>query len=127
MTDIIDEGFKDCTELTEITIPASVRFFGENVFANHNDNLTIYGYKNSEAEKYAKDNNIRFVALNDDGSKPVTTTAKATTTAKTTTTKATTTSKSNSPKTGDSGAAGIAAIGMAAALLSAAAYKKRKD
>ena len=117
-----DNAFKGCTELTELIVPVRKElYFGENIFEGHTDKLTVYGYKDTDIEKYAKDNNIRFVVLNDDGSKPAATTTS--TAAKTT---AATTANNNSPQTGDSGAVGIALTGIAAVLLSAAAYKKRK-
>ena len=57
-------AFLDCTSLTSITIPDSVTCIGDRAFDNCSSNLTIYGYKNSEAEKYAKNNNIKFADLN---------------------------------------------------------------
>ena len=122
-----DNAFKGCTELTELIVPVRKElYFGENIFEGRTDKLTVYGYKDTDIEKYAKDNNIRFVVLNDDGSKPAATTSTAATTAAAKTTAATT-ANNNSPQTGDSGAVGIALTGIAAVLLSAAAYRKRKD
>ena len=55
-------SFKDCTALKKITIPRNVdRIFS---WAFDGDKLTIYGYKGTRAESYAKNNDgIEFVAL----------------------------------------------------------------
>lgn len=57
-----DYAFNNCNKLLTIVIPDSVKTIGENVF-NECEKLTIYGYKNSLAESYALENNIPFVAL----------------------------------------------------------------
>ncbi len=53
---------QSCDALTSVTIPRSVTYFGENAFGKCG-NLTIYGYADSEAENYANNNGIPFVAL----------------------------------------------------------------
>lgn len=59
-------AFYGCTELTSITIPESVTGMSEDMFKDCNlDNFIIYGYKNSYAETYAKENNICFSSLGD--------------------------------------------------------------
>ena len=56
---ILDRAFGWCINLTSITIPDSVTYIGNSVFAN-SDRLTIYGYKGSYAETFAKENGIPF-------------------------------------------------------------------
>ena len=99
----MNNAFTGSTNLAKVTIPKikesteGIDTIEKEVFLDCSPNLTIYGYKGTLAERYAKDNNIKFSALD-----PVVTT----TTAK---------SNSNSPKTGDSGASAFAVIGIAAA------------
>ena len=52
-------AFWDCKGLENLFIPATVTGFGACVFAGC-DSLTISGYANSKAEKYAKENGIKF-------------------------------------------------------------------
>ena len=63
VTDIVNKAFSNCNNLQRIIIPANVSFIGNDTFENCN-NLTIYGYKNSYAEEYAKTNNIKFAVIN---------------------------------------------------------------
>ena len=63
-------AFKDCSSLKKITILDNVENMeGYNssnsdlVFQNHNDDLTIYCYKDSMAAKYAIKYNIKYVYL----------------------------------------------------------------
>ena len=61
-------AFGGCTNLVSITIPASVTYIGWGAFGydehyNPIDGFTIYGYKNTEAERYAKDNGFTFIPL----------------------------------------------------------------
>jgi len=55
-------AFRDCRSLTSITIGNSVTTIGTWPFTGCK-NLTIYGYLGSTSEKYANQNNIPFVAL----------------------------------------------------------------
>ncbi len=65
---ICDYSFENCDSLTSVTIPKSVTSISSGAFKGCNY-LTIYGYSGSEAESYAKNNGIPFVALDaeDDG------------------------------------------------------------
>ncbi len=65
VTEIGGEAFY-FSQLTSVTIPDSVTEIGDSAFYGCPDDLTIYGYKNSFAEAYAKDNNYNFVALDNE-------------------------------------------------------------
>lgn len=65
VTGIGEEAFWSCGKLTSVTIPASVTSIGEDAFYDCNDKLTIRGAKGSYAEAYAKQEDIKFVALID--------------------------------------------------------------
>jgi hypothetical protein len=56
------DSFGDCTSLTKMIIPASVTLIEDTAFKG-SDGLVIYGYTNSEAEKYAKNKEIEFVPI----------------------------------------------------------------
>lgn len=62
VTEINDYAFGNCTKLTKISIPKSVTYIGSDVF-KYCRNLTIYGYKDSAAESYAKANTINFISV----------------------------------------------------------------
>ncbi len=61
------QAFSNCSNLKKITILNNVTHMGSNidgeVFPNHNDDLTIYCYRNSVAAKHAIDYNIKYVYL----------------------------------------------------------------
>lgn len=61
VTEINTSAFANCSDLAKITIPNSVTYFGNDVFRNCR-NLTIYGYRDSAAERYANNNNIPFIS-----------------------------------------------------------------
>ena len=61
VTEINDDAFYNCIDLVKISIPESVKYIGTDVFKNCR-NLTIYGYKDTAAESYAKANNIKFIS-----------------------------------------------------------------
>lgn len=61
VTEINHSAFECCTNLIKITIPESVKYIGDNVFRDCR-NLTIYGDRDSVAERYAYINNIPFVS-----------------------------------------------------------------
>lgn len=82
MTSIGKGAFAGCVSLNEIVIPKSVTYIEEYAFgyddANYYsayderqfekiDDFTIYGYKNTAAEKYANKNGFNFIALASDG------------------------------------------------------------
>lgn len=61
-------AFGNCPKINEITIPKSVKKIGNNAFGYIDFNtrikdFTIKGYKGTAAEKYAKKNGFKFVAL----------------------------------------------------------------
>lgn len=66
------EAFEDCYKIKSVTLPKSIEVIGEHALGygvnycyDHVtiDDFEIRGYKNTVAEKYAKENNIKFVAL----------------------------------------------------------------
>ncbi len=64
-TVIADNAFYRCNYLEKITIPESVTSIGKNAFANCSEDIIVYGCLGSFTEKYAKENGIRFVSLDD--------------------------------------------------------------
>ena len=62
VTEINDNAFNRCSSMKKITIPKSVTYIGSDVF-KYCRNLTIYGYKDSAAESYAKANAINFISV----------------------------------------------------------------
>ena len=72
LTYIGDWAFEDCFALLEIHIPEGVNSIGEEAFGYYYveedewcsllDGVVIYGATGSEAEEYANDNDIPFVA-----------------------------------------------------------------
>ncbi len=61
---VIDEAaFQGCSTMDEVIIPESVKEIGANAFADCSANFVIIGYGGTAAEKYANDNNIRFIDL----------------------------------------------------------------
>ena len=62
VTSIGKGTFEFCSNLTKIVIPSSVTSIGSFAFSGCN-RLTIYGYANSYAQTYAKQNKIPFVEL----------------------------------------------------------------
>ena len=68
-----EHAFADCINLKSVTIPASVTYIGYCAFGYVYDedsceyvkveSFTIYGYTNSEAYAYARENGFKFVSL----------------------------------------------------------------
>ena len=73
-------AFSDCKKLKSVTLPASITNIGSYSFGYYDNSnwytsvsvemvkyndFTIYGYENTEAEKYAKANEITFVSISD--------------------------------------------------------------
>ena len=59
VTLIGENAFKDCASLTEITIPAGVTEIGRDAFIGCG-NLTIIVSEGSYAEKYCKENGLKY-------------------------------------------------------------------
>lgn len=57
--------FGFCTSLKKITIPESVTSIGYGAFIGCSSDLTIYCYENSTAHKFAVENEIKFVLIED--------------------------------------------------------------
>ena len=63
VTKIGYSAFYGCKSLTAVIIPESVKQIDPFAFDGCFDDLTIYGYTDSYAEKYAKENEITFVPI----------------------------------------------------------------
>ena len=64
VTLIEDDAFSNCTNLEEITIPKSVTGIRNTAF-DHDTKLSIHGFKNSYAQKYAEMFGFPFIALDE--------------------------------------------------------------
>lgn len=54
------------TKIEALIVKNPTCAFGDNVFEYNKTEMTIYGYNNSTAQRYALDNDIKFVTLPDD-------------------------------------------------------------
>lgn len=61
-TSIPSAAFKDCTNLSKVTIPASVNNIADDAFENCSSLKAIYGSAGSYAETWANDNGYTFIA-----------------------------------------------------------------
>jgi hypothetical protein len=61
VTSIENWAFSDCKSLEFVVVPASVAYIADNAFVGCKK-LTVYGETGSYAEKYAKENNIKFIS-----------------------------------------------------------------
>lgn len=63
-TRLIAQGaFRGCTQLERVYIPESVEKICDSAFADCENLKAIYGGINTAAEKYAKENGIKFIAV----------------------------------------------------------------
>ena len=69
---ICDGAFGGCYGMEKIVIPSSVTQMGKDVFSKYAGNLVIYGYSDSCAQKYAKENGIAFELLSKPDTDPPT-------------------------------------------------------
>ena len=70
VTKIDNYAFRGCTGLMNITIPKSVTEIGDRAlgyydYNNKIDGFTISGYRDTAAEKYAEENSISFILIED--------------------------------------------------------------
>ena len=63
VTSIGEEAFAGCSGLKEITIPDSVMSIADNAFSDCAKDMVIYGFTGSAADRYAKENNFKFIAM----------------------------------------------------------------
>ncbi len=61
--EIGEDAFTWCTGLDKVTIPRTTTKIGKGAFSDCSEDFAIYGYEGSQAELYATDENIRFVAI----------------------------------------------------------------
>jgi hypothetical protein len=63
ITYILGYTFNECSNLASVTIPKSIKKINEWAFFGCHNLTTIYGYKGSYAEKYSKEYNLIFKAI----------------------------------------------------------------
>ena len=63
VTAIGAEAFKDNETMKDVIILLNVETIGDDAFAGCNDELNIHGYRRTDSERYATENNVNFVAI----------------------------------------------------------------
>jgi hypothetical protein len=58
--DIDMEAFGYCSNLKKVTLPQSIDYLESDVFEKCSDDLVLWGYKDSKAERYAKKHKLKF-------------------------------------------------------------------
>ena len=71
VTYIGEEAFYNCSSLSSITVPKSVNVIGDDAWTGVADDFVLYGYTGTTAESYAKENQITFIALDEEDGKQV--------------------------------------------------------
>ena len=66
VTQIGSSAFRYCDELAKATIYSKSATIGSDNFKNCHSDMTLYGYAGSTTETYAKNNNIPFVAIEEE-------------------------------------------------------------
>ena len=65
VTSVGAEAFAHCQHMSEVTVPDSVTYIGENAFYGDFSLKAMFGTRGSYAEKYAETDNIPFVAYSE--------------------------------------------------------------
>ena len=68
ITQIGNSAFKNCVSLKDITIPRNTSSIGTSVFS-YPSKMTVYGVSGTYAEKYAGEQGIKFVAIDNKATK----------------------------------------------------------
>ena len=63
VTAIGDEAFKNNATLKDVIIPLNIEKIGKDAFAGCSEELNIHGYRRTDSERYATENEINFIAI----------------------------------------------------------------